>query len=71
MYIIKPRLGAILKEKGWTQTALADKANVPQSAISRFDKNEQHKDVHLFAISRALGLTIEELFIIEEIDAEE
>lgn len=49
---------------------LAEKANVPQSAISRFDKNEQHKDIHLISISKALGLSIEDILDIEEVDEE-
>lgn len=70
MYIVKPRLGAILKERDMTQMTLANKANVPQSAISRFDKNKQHMDVHLVSISKALDVPIEELFIIEEVNEE-
>jgi putative transcriptional regulator len=65
IYTVKPRLGEILKERSMTQTQLAEMAKIPQSAISRFDKNAQHKDEHLIAISRALGITIEELFHVE------
>ncbi|MFD2681189.1 helix-turn-helix domain-containing protein [Bacillus seohaeanensis] len=65
LYKVKPRLGEILKERDIRQTKLAEMAKIPQSAISRFDKNAQHKDEHLIAISRALGITIEELFHVE------
>jgi len=41
-------------------------AGIPQTAISRFDKAGQHKDEHLFLIARALGISVEELFIVEE-----
>ncbi|MEB4593924.1 helix-turn-helix domain-containing protein [Bacillus amyloliquefaciens] len=66
MLIVKPKLTAILKKKKMTQTELSILSNVPQSAISRFDKSEQHKDSHLFSISKALNLSIEELFYVEE-----
>lgn len=66
MLIVKPRLGEILSERGLTQTALAQQAGIPQAAISRFDKSGQHKDEHLFLIARALGINVEELFIVEE-----
>lgn len=62
MYDVKPRLSEILKELDMTQTTLANKSQVPQSAISRFDKNEQHKDTHLISISKALNISIEDLF---------
>ena len=66
MYDVKPRLSEILKELDMTQTTLANKSQVPQSAISRFDKNEQHKDIHLISISKALDISIEDLFHITE-----
>lgn len=66
MYVVKPKLLKILKERNLTQTKLAEMANIPQSAVSRFDKNEQHKDIHLVSISKALGITMEELFDIIE-----
>lgn len=68
VYEVKPRLGEILREKNMTQTQLSELANIPQSAISRFDKNEQHKDIHLVSISRALNLTIDDLYEVKEID---
>lgn len=68
MYIVKPRLSEILKEKRMTQTRLAELSGIPQAAISRFDKAENHKDAHLVCLSRALGIPIEELFHIEKKD---
>lgn len=62
MLDVKPRLLEILKERDLTQTQLAESASIPQAAVSRFDRSKQHSDVHLFAISRALGISIEELF---------
>ncbi|WP_275444823.1 helix-turn-helix transcriptional regulator [Paenibacillus sp. ACRRX] len=64
--IVIPRLGEILSERGMTQMELSDLSGVPQGSISRFDKNSRHDDVHLFAIARALGVTIESLFKVKE-----
>lgn len=44
---------------------LSQLSGIPQGSISRFDKNTRHEDAHLFAIAKALGLNIEELFEIE------
>lgn len=65
---IRPRLGEIIKERSLTQLALSEQSGVPQAAISRFDKSTQHKDEHLFMISRALGLKVDDLF--EVVDEE-
>jgi len=65
----KPKLAKVLKEKGITQTQLAELTGINQASISRFDRNTQRKDDHLFTISHALGLKAEDLFeltIIEE-----
>lgn len=66
MIIVTPCLNEIMKERGITQIQLATASGVPQPSISRFDKNTRHEAVHLFALSRALGLSIEELFRVEE-----
>lgn len=63
---VRPNLTTILKNKGITQMELSQLTGVPQGSISRFDKNERHEANILFSISRALNLSIEELFIIEE-----
>lgn len=59
---VKPRLLEILKERGLTQNDLANDAEIPQAAVSRFDKSVQHSDEHLFKISKALNVKIEDLF---------
>lgn len=62
-----PQLNKLLKEKGWTQMKLSEKSGVPQGSISRFDKNTRHESSHLFSISRALGVSVEDLFeLVEE-----
>ncbi|NOJ73577.1 helix-turn-helix transcriptional regulator [Paenibacillus alvei] len=63
---ITPRLTEILNERGITQTKLSEMSGVPQGSISRFDKNSRHEDAHLFAIARALGLSVEDLFHVSE-----
>lgn len=59
---VKPRLGAILKERNMTQMQLAELSGVPQGSISRFDKNDRHVDAHIFAIAKALDVNVEDLF---------
>jgi DNA-binding XRE family transcriptional regulator len=49
-----------------TQTELSQLTGIPQGTISKFDRNRQHMDLHLVIISRALNLTIEDLFEIEQ-----
>lgn len=66
MIEVRPNLTNILKEKGMTQQQLSTLSGVPQSAISRFDSNKQHTDVHVFAIAKALNMGVEELFIVGE-----
>ncbi|MEK4030677.1 helix-turn-helix transcriptional regulator [Pseudobacillus sp. FSL P4-0506] len=66
MLIVKPKLNFILKNRGITQMKLAEMSGVPQGSISRFDKNNRHEAAHLFAISRALNLPIEDLFEVTE-----
>ena len=66
-YKVTPRLGEILKEKKMTQTQLAEITGISQAVISRFDKNRQHVDLQLVLISKALNVTMEELFHIEEV----
>lgn len=66
MLNVTPRLGEILKERGLTQTELSSMSGVPQGSISRFDKNSRHEAAHMFAIARALGLSVEDLFTVSE-----
>ncbi|WP_240036641.1 helix-turn-helix transcriptional regulator [Paenibacillus amylolyticus] len=61
-----PNLTNILRVRGLTQTQLSESTGIPQGTISRFDRNARHEAVHLFLISRSLGITIEELFVVEE-----
>ncbi|MDR6997766.1 helix-turn-helix transcriptional regulator [Neobacillus niacini] len=65
-YTIVPKLNRILAERKMSQTELSELTGIPQPSISRFDRNTKHMDMHLVMISRALGLTIEDLFEIKE-----
>lgn len=66
-FAVVPRLGELLKERGLTQMQLQDLSGVPQASISRFDTNKRHEATHLFAISTALGVTIEQLFTVKPV----
>jgi transcriptional regulator with XRE-family HTH domain len=59
---VKPRLTALLKERGLTQMQLSEMSGVPQGSISRFDRNDRHVDAHIFAIARVLDVRVEDLF---------
>lgn len=59
---VKPRLLLLLKERGITQTQLAELSGVPQGTISRFDRNDRHVATHVFAIAKALDVNVEDLF---------
>jgi transcriptional regulator with XRE-family HTH domain len=60
--IVKPKLMALLKERNLTQMQLSEMSGVPQGSISRFDRNDRHADVHVFAIAKALDVKVEDLF---------
>ncbi|KJE29023.1 helix-turn-helix family protein [Geobacillus kaustophilus] len=66
MIVVKPQLSKILKERGMTQMELSEKSGVNQATISRFDKSTRFEAWHLIAISRALGVSIEDLFEVIE-----
>lgn len=64
---VKPRLNGLLAQREMTQHELARRTGIPQGTISRFDKNERHAASHLFKISKALGVNIEDLFVEVEV----
>lgn len=66
-YNVTPCLMLRLKERKLTQLQLQELSGVTQASISRFDSNKRHDDNHLFAISNALNLRIEDLFIVERV----
>ncbi|MBG9763059.1 transcriptional regulator [Paenibacillus polymyxa] len=72
MLKVTPRLGEVLKEKGYTsQLSFCNEHGINQRAVNSFDKSVQHKSVNLFAIARALNVNVEELFKVEEVPDEE
>lgn len=68
MLKVTPNLERARKDAGLTQVELAEKSGVPQAAISRFDKSAQGSYANLIALARALNVTVESLFTIEEVD---
>jgi DNA-binding XRE family transcriptional regulator len=67
-YIVKPRLKELLdKSKFKNQKEFAEAVGVKEPTISRFDTQTRYDIVTLVAVSRALGVSIEDLFYIEEI----
>ncbi|MEK4433009.1 helix-turn-helix domain-containing protein [Paenibacillus sp. FSL M7-0802] len=65
---IKPRLNELLKQHGYTsQLQFCKQHGLSQHSINKFDKNKAFHIKTLFMISRALGVSIEELFIVDEI----
>lgn len=67
MLKVTPNLKRAMKDAGLTQLELAEKAGVPQAAISRFDKSSQGSYANLIALARALNVPVETLFTIEEV----
>ncbi|QWU13381.1 Helix-turn-helix domain-containing protein [Paenibacillus sophorae] len=68
-YKLTPRLTKILKERGIKQIEIANKADIPQPYISRFDGSDKglYDISNLYSIAKGLNLKIEDLFTIEEI----
>lgn len=62
---VTPCLSKILSERSITQLRLQELSGVPQASISRFDSNKRHEATHLFAISTALNIKIEQLFTVK------
>ena len=68
-YAITSRIGDRIKQAGWTQEETAQKTGIPQTTISRLMKAEQaeYSIHHLVSLSKALNVSIEDLFTIEKI----
>lgn len=53
---------ALREQAGMTQSELAEKANVDQSAVSRWEKGDtKPRRRQLSILAQALGVTVEEL----------
>lgn len=65
-YTATPKMTVLRKEQGLTGEDLAELSGVTQATISRFDRQIRYDINVLISLSRALGVTIEELFTVEE-----
>lgn len=64
--VVRPRLQEVMEINGFTQEQLSEKSGVSQPTISRFDASKMHQSRVLFALSAAIGCSVEDLFIIVE-----
>lgn len=71
VYEITSRLVELMKERGLNQKELAEKAGVTAATISRFKKQDRFDIATLIAVSRALDVAIEDLFMIKYVDSEQ
>lgn len=65
-YKATPRMNEIRKQRDINGKELAALVGVTEPTISRFDSQKRYDIDVLVSVSKALGVTIEELFIIEE-----
>ncbi|MGG4467234.1 helix-turn-helix transcriptional regulator [Paenibacillus alvei] len=66
-YKATPRMQEIRKAKGIkTNKELAQKVGVTEPTISRFDSQKRYDIDVLISVSKELGVSVEDLFIIEE-----
>jgi len=67
-FIAKPRLRELLRENGKfkSQKEFAVAVGVKEPTISRFDSQTRYDINTLASISRVLGVSIDDLFVIEE-----
>lgn len=64
-------IAALRREKGWTQTQLADRLGVTDKAVSRWETGKGMPDVSLLApLGEALGVSVNELLAGERIEPE-
>ncbi|MYL20976.1 helix-turn-helix domain-containing protein [Halobacillus litoralis] len=61
------RLAELRKKRGWSQDRLAEKLHVSRQTIISIEKNRYSPSLPLaFEISRAFGVSIEDIFIYRE-----
>jgi transcriptional regulator with XRE-family HTH domain len=65
-YKAKGRMQEIRKELGYSGKKLAEMVGVTEPTISRFDTQSRYDIDVLVSISKALEVSIEDLFVIEE-----
>ncbi|MFS1518495.1 helix-turn-helix domain-containing protein [Bacillus sp. SCS-151] len=67
IYNVTPRLNEVLQKRDMSYTQLSELTNIPVEKLLQFDTRKSHQDTSLVAISQALEISIEELFIIAPI----
>jgi transcriptional regulator with XRE-family HTH domain len=67
-YKATPRMKKIQEEQKLLSKDLAKMAGVTEPTISRFDTQKRYDIDVLASVSRALGVTIEDLFEIEKVE---
>jgi transcriptional regulator with XRE-family HTH domain len=65
-YKATPRMNEIRKKQGINGKDLAEKVGVTEPTISRFDSQKRYDINVLVSVSKALGVSVEDLFHIEE-----
>jgi len=64
---VKNRLKEILDERGTKNVWLADKANVNNSTLGNIIKNRHNPSIEVaIKIARALGMKVEDIWIVED-----
>lgn len=61
-YKAKPKMNELRKQKGWTGKELAERVGVTEPTISRFDSQSRYDIDVLVSVSKALEVSIEDLF---------
>ena len=65
------RIAQLRKEQGMTQQALAEKMNVTDKAVSKWERDQSCPDIHTMAkLAQVLGVRVEELMDSEKRSAE-
>lgn len=70
MYKVTARITEILEERGLSQKELAVMTGLTEATISRFKKQDRFDIATLVAVSKALEVSIEDLFYITKEDAQ-
>lgn len=66
------KIRALREHLGWSQAHLGDQAGVSQATLSALEKRDSSRSVYFVPLSRALGVTLEDLrdLTLEELKAQ-
>jgi putative transcriptional regulator len=68
---MRNRLEAERSSRGWTQQELADRADVSRQTVISLERGRYNPSILLaFRLARIFGVSIEDLFIYEEVDGD-